>query len=78
METVEIILKGHLDREWLDFMNDISVEKTHEGTTIIRGHIKDQSALFSIFSRIRSLGVEILKVEILAGSGEDNKEVKTV
>ena len=65
MERVEIVVKDHLNRSWDGFIEGYSVEFLDNGTTVISGLIVDQAQLFSICSRIRALGVKLIKLEIM-------------
>ena len=62
-EIYRFEIKGHIDRVWDDWLDDVKIEKIPEGITIITGILSDQTALFSVISRIRDLGLTLLKVE---------------
>jgi hypothetical protein len=61
--TYSFELQGHIDRDWSEWLKDVVVEKTVEGVTKITGVLKDKSAAYSVISRIRDLGLTLLKVE---------------
>ena len=56
-------LQGHIDRDWSEWLAEILVEKLPDGVTKVTGVLKDRNAIFSVISRIRDLGLTLLKVE---------------
>ncbi|MTI69703.1 MAG: hypothetical protein FH751_05535 [Firmicutes bacterium] len=58
----KIIVSGHIDinKNWFD---SLDMKLLPKGKTQIYGHIKDQSELQGILSKIRDLGLEILLVK---------------
>ncbi|HSG18944.1 MAG TPA: hypothetical protein VLE70_21800 [Anaerolineae bacterium] len=65
VETCQFRLKGHLDKSWAEWLNDMSIVQRPDGTTLITGQIADQAALFGLLSRLRDLGLPLLSVNIL-------------
>ncbi len=63
MENIEIVVKGHIERDWKEWLDDAKTLKTPEGTTVIKGSVRDQAELFGVLNRFRNLGIRILKVE---------------
>lgn len=57
-------LKGHLDESWAEWLDDMSIERQSDGTTLITGPIVDQAALFGLLSRLRDLSLPLLSVNI--------------
>jgi len=64
-EIYQFRLKGHLDKSWAEWLNDMSIDQRRDGTTAITGHVADQAALFGLLSRIRDLRLPLLSVNIL-------------
>ena len=62
-EEFEIVVQGHIDREWQDLFEGFSLEHLPDGTTLLRGEVVDQPALQGILMRISSLGWNLLRVE---------------
>ncbi|OJV63177.1 MAG: hypothetical protein BGO41_10795 [Clostridiales bacterium 38-18] len=54
-----ILIKGNLKPHWFE---NLSVERLDAFTTVIRGELVDQAALYGVLNRIRDLGVELLSV----------------
>lgn len=59
-----IILKGHLDRKWSDWFEQMVVS-TEGGNTILTGSVADQAALHGLLIRIRDLNLTLLSVECI-------------
>ena len=63
MEKYELIVQEHIVRDWDDLLDHAVVEACEDGTTKISGYIADRSRLYGIFTRMRDLGLKIIKVE---------------
>jgi hypothetical protein len=66
-----IKLKGHLDKQWTDWFDGMTITY-EEDTTILTGQTADQAALYGLLIRIRDLNLPLLLVERIESSG--NKE----
>ena len=55
----EIVIRGYIRDNWFE---EFSVIKQSNLTTIIRGEILDQSALYGILRRINDLGIDLISV----------------
>lgn len=58
----KIRIKGHLDREWLDWFEGLTLTFEEDGTTLITGPVVDQSALYAALKRVHQLGMELISV----------------
>jgi hypothetical protein len=58
----EIRLKGHLDPRWAVWFDDMAVTNDSDGTTVIAGHVVDQSALHGLLQRVRDIGLPLVSV----------------
>jgi hypothetical protein len=58
----EIRLKGHLDPRWASWFDHMSVSNDSDGTTVIRGHVVDQSALHGLLHKVRDIGLPLVSV----------------
>lgn len=55
-----IIIKGHLDSEWSDWFDGLTITQVDHGETILTGPIVDQTALHGVLIKIRDLGLPLL------------------
>ena len=59
----EIIVQGHIKKYWDDWFNEFEITILPNGQTLLSGNIKDQPELHSLLSKIRDLGIKLIKVE---------------
>lgn len=62
MQEIEILLRGHIDRNWSDWLNNLSIYYTTEGNTLLSGAIRDQAALYGLLSRMSDLGFQLISI----------------
>jgi hypothetical protein len=58
-----IRIKGHLDRSWQVWLEDLSIRHEEAGTTLLSGDISDQPALYGILLKLSQLGVTLLSLQ---------------
>ena len=63
MQTVEIRVKGRLDQQWAQWFEGIEVSYCGQDETLLSGPVRDQTALYSMLSRLRDLGLPLLSVK---------------
>jgi hypothetical protein len=63
MQRVEILIEGHLDKTWADWLDGFTLDHTEEGETILAGEVKDQAALYGLIAKLRDLGVMLISVK---------------
>lgn len=65
----EIVIRGRLRPEWSSWFNDMTIDSTENGDTILTGPVRDQAALHGILNRIRDLNLTLIEIK-RAASGE--------
>ena len=73
-ETYRITIKGHLDSEWSDWFDGLTITMVGDGETILTGPIVDQTALHGVLIKIRDLGLPLLSLTRI--EPEREKELK--
>jgi hypothetical protein len=58
----EICLMGHLNRRWATWFDGLSLSRESDGTTILRGPIRDQAALHGLLQKVRDTGLPLVSV----------------
>lgn len=61
MQQVEIVVKGHLDPHWSEWLEGMTITHTAD-QTVLCGTVADQSALYGLLSRLRDLGLTLISV----------------
>ena len=59
----ELRIKGHLDERWATELEGLAFKQESDGTTTLRGPLRDQSALHGVLNGIRDLGLIIISVQ---------------
>ena len=56
-----IQIRGALDPAWSHWFDDMTVTSAADGTTVLRGLVHDQTALYGIIGRLRDLGLALVR-----------------
>jgi len=59
----QIRLKGHLDRQWTDWFEGLTITLEDNGETLLTGPVIDQAALHGLLRKARDLGMPLLSVQ---------------
>lgn len=73
-EIYEISLKGHLNENWADWFDGLTVTLKEDGNTVLSGPVIDDAALHGVLKKIRDLGLPLLSVNLLGSDRIDSKE----
>ncbi len=57
-----IVVKGHLDQDWTEWFEGLTITPVENGETILSGPVVDQSALHGVLIKIRDLGLPLLSL----------------
>jgi hypothetical protein len=58
----QIIVQGHLDYEWADWFEGLTITLGKNGETFITGPVIDQAALYGLIKKVRDLGLILISV----------------
>jgi hypothetical protein len=61
MLSLEIRVKGQIDKSWSGDMGGLAITYT-DSETLLSGSVPDQASLYGILSRIADLGLELISV----------------
>jgi hypothetical protein len=59
----QIRVRGVLDAGWSDWFDGLTVCPQADGTTLLIGPVRDQSALHGLLAKIRDLGLPLLSMK---------------
>ncbi|HEY2284975.1 MAG TPA: hypothetical protein VGH88_04455 [Streptosporangiaceae bacterium] len=59
----EIRIKGHLDARWAAWFDGLTLTHGTDGTTVLRGPVADQAALYGLLQKTRDLGLPLISVK---------------
>ncbi len=62
MFHTEIHVKGKLDYSWSDWFEDMQIQISPSGDTILTGNLPDKSAVYGMVSRLSGLGITLISV----------------
>jgi hypothetical protein len=72
----QIRLKGHLDSQWTDWFDGLSITLEEDGDTLLTGPVVDQSALHGLLKKVRDLGMPLVSVNPVEPGQADQSDVK--
>jgi hypothetical protein len=58
----EIRLRGHLESRWAAWFDGMSLANESDGTTVLRGPVVDQAALYGLLRKLRDVGLPLISV----------------
>jgi hypothetical protein len=73
----KIRIKGHLDSQWTDWFEGLTVTLEEDGNTLLSGLVIDQAALHGLLKKVRDLGMPLLSVCPLEPGQADAPDVKS-
>ncbi len=58
----EIRLQGHLDEQWAEWFEGLTITLEDNGETRLTGPVVDQAALHGLLKKVRDLGMPLISV----------------
>ena len=75
-QVYQIRIKGHLDRQWTDWFEGMTIMLEDNGDTLLSGPVIDQAALHGLLKKVRDLGIPLLSVNRVMSSQATASDVK--
>jgi hypothetical protein len=64
----QIRVKGHLNQQWTDWFEGLTITLEDNGDTLLTGPVADQAALFGVLKKVRDSGMPLISVNRLQSS----------
>lgn len=62
MQQIKIRVKGHIDKDWSEWFDGLTISHSGLNETALTGYIADQAALYGLLSKLRNLGVSLISL----------------
>jgi hypothetical protein len=72
----QIRIEGHLDHQWADWFEGLTINLEDNGEMLLTGPVVDQSALFGLLKKVRDLGMPLVSVNRINPDQNDAPEVR--
>jgi hypothetical protein len=73
----QIRIKGHLDSQWTDWFEGLTITLEDNGDTLLTGPVIDQAALHGLLKKVRDLGMPLVSVSPVEPGQADVSDVKS-
>ena len=73
----QIRIKGHLDSQWTDWFEGMTITLEENGNTLLTGKVIDQAALHGLLKKVRDLGMPLVSVSPVEPGPADGPGVKS-
>ena len=61
-QRYQISIEGHIGLDWSSLFDEVEVEHTKDGHTILSGGLPDQTALHGVLMQVRDLGLTLVEI----------------
>ena len=65
----QIRVRGHLNQEWSEWFDNMTITLESNGDTILVGRVVDQAALHGLLIRVRDMGLTLISVNRVEEDG---------
>lgn len=73
-QVYQIRIKGHLDHQWTEWFEGLSITLSDNGETLLTGPLIDQAALHGVLKKVRDLALPLVSVSSVKPSQEDSTD----
>jgi hypothetical protein len=67
----QVRIKGHLDPQWTNWFESLTITLEGNGDTLLTGPVVDQAALHGLLKKVRDLGLPLISVNRLEPNQND-------
>jgi hypothetical protein len=73
----QIRVKSHLDFDWTDWFEGLTITLEDTGNTLLTGPVVDQAALYGLLKKVRDLGMPLISLNpVQLNDTHPDKEIK--
>ncbi len=73
-QSYQIVVQGHLDQDWSDWFEGLTITYDEKGNTVLAGPLEDQAALHGVLHKVRDRGLILLAVTRIGGTAVGNSQ----
>jgi len=73
----QIRIKGHLNPQWRDWFEGLTITLEEDGDTLLTGPVVDQAALHGLLKKVRDLGLPLVSVSPVEPGRADTSNAKS-
>lgn len=70
-QIFNIKVKGHLENDWSEWFEGLTITLEADGTTLLSGPFIDQSSLYGLLKRIHDLNLPLISVNLISSDVPD-------
>lgn len=71
MNWYEIRVQGHLDQDWSEWFDGLTITYDVDDNTVLCGPLTDETALHGVLIKVRDLALPLLAVNRIEAFGEE-------
>ena len=71
----QIRIRGHLDQQWTEWFEGLTITLEDNGDTLLTGPVVDQAALHGLLKKVRDLGMPLLSVDPVKSDQDDSPDI---
>lgn len=72
----QIRIRGHLDIQWTNWFEGLTITLENNGNTLLAGPVADQAVLHGLLKKVRDLGMPLLSVICVESDQTEKSEIK--
>jgi hypothetical protein len=62
----EVIVRGHLDIDWSEWFEGLTIAHNANDETMLSSQIRDQAAFYGLLAKVRDMGLCLVSVKYMA------------
>ena len=71
-QIYQIRIEGHTSLDWSASFDEVTIQHTQDGQTILTGTLPDQTALHGVLMRIRDMGLSLVEIKRIENPQESH------